>query len=142
MTQDDARTLRAQIEAAAAHVPEEEALQMPAVFPAWVRYLRAEKEIPKDTIINYNGGLYVTMQTALPLAHQPPDGEGMLAVYRPIEQQHTGTAEDPIPWVYGMDCYAQKYYSYEGTMYLCKADMLPCTWAPGTEGVWQWEKQE
>ena len=30
-------------------------------------------------------------------------------------------------------------YSYNGVVYLCKADMKPCVWAPGTAGVWQWE---
>ena len=33
-----------------------------------------------------------------------------------------------------------KYYSYEGKVYLCKADMTPCVWAPGSPGVWQWEE--
>lgn len=73
------------------------------------------------------------------MEHQPPHGEGMLAVYRPIDKAHTGTQEDPIPWVYGMDCTAGLYYSYNGVVYLCKADMKPCVWAPGTAGLWQWE---
>ena len=49
-----------------------------------------------------------------PQDHQPPDGEGMLAIYRPIDQTHAGTLEDPIPWVYGMDCPAGSYFSYQG----------------------------
>ena len=29
---------------------------------------------------------------------------------------------------------------YEGVTYLCKSDMLPCVWAPGSDGTeWQWE---
>ena len=47
--------------------------------------------------------------------------------------------EDPIPWVYGMDCTNGLYYTYEGTLYLCKSDMKPCVWAPGSPGLWQWE---
>ena len=47
--------------------------------------------------------------------------------------------KDPIPWVNGMDCFKDKYYSNEGKVYLCKQDMTPCVWATGTEGVWQWE---
>ncbi len=75
----------------------------------------------------------------LPQAHQPTHGEGMLAVYRPIDTTHAGTLEDPIPWVYGMDCTSGLYYSYNAAVYLCKADMKPCVWAPGTAGLWQWE---
>ena len=56
--------------------------------------------------------MYRVMQATVPQAHQVPGGEGMLAIYRPIDREHAGTAEDPIPWVYGMDCLAGLYYSY------------------------------
>ena len=65
----------------------------------------------------------------------------MLAVYRPIETWHAGTRSDPIPWVYGMDCLAGLYYSYNGAIYRVAdgGDMIPCVWAPDTPGLWQWE---
>ena len=60
--------------------------------------------------------------------------------YRPIDQSHAGTLEDPIPWVYGMDCHAGVYFSYQGHIYQVAegGDMVPCVWAPGTAGLWQW----
>ena len=61
------------------------------------------------------------------------------AIYRPIDKEHAGTLPDPIPWISGMDCYENKYYSYEGKVYLCKGDMIPCTWLPNTD-IWQWEE--
>ena len=126
---------------AATDVPDETALEMPDLFKTWAEILEAGKTVPKDTIINDGGTLYrvVPSEGVLPVEHQPPHGEGMLAVYRPIDKAHTGTQEDPIPWVYGMDCTADLYYSYNGVVYLCKADMKPCVWAPGTAGLWQWE---
>ena len=126
---------------AATDVPDETALEMPDLFKTWAEILEAGKTVPKDTIINDGGTLYrvVPSEGVLPMEHQPPHGEGMLAVYRPIDKAHTGTQEDPIPWVYGMDCTAGLYYSYNGVVYLCKADMKPCVWAPGTAGLWQWE---
>jgi hypothetical protein len=84
--------------------------------------------------------LYGVMRdVATSQAHQPPSGEGMLAVYRPINPEHAGTPEDPIPYVYGMDCTSGRYYSYEGATYLCKGDMLPAVWLPDS-GTWQWER--
>ena len=126
---------------AATDVPDETAREMPDLFKTWAEILEAGKTVPKDTIINDGGTLYrvVPSEGVLPMEHQPPHGEGMLAVYRPIDKAHTGTQEDPIPWVYGMDCTADLYYSYNGVVYLCKADMKPCVWAPGTAGLWQWE---
>ena len=89
---------------------------------------------------------YAATSTAIPdsyaLAHQAPHDEGMLAVYRPIDREHAGTADDPIPWVYGMDCYAGKCYRYNGKVYQVAegGDMIPCTWPPDTPGMWQWEE--
>ena len=100
--------------ATATTITDAQALQMPDLFPTW--------------------------QQVTPLESQPPDGEGMLAIYRPIDQTHAGTLEDPIPWVYGMDCHAGTYFSYNGHIYQVAAggDMIPCVWPPDTAGLWQW----
>ena len=129
---------------AATDVPDETALEMPDLFKTWEEVLEAGKTVAENSIINDGGTLYrvVAEGGVLPQEHQPPHGEGMLAVYRPIDTAHTGTLEDPIPWVYGMDCTEGLYYSYNATVYLCKANMTPCVWAPGTTGLWQWEAVE
>ena len=129
---------------AATDVPDETALEMPDLFKTWEEVLEAGKTVAENSIINDGGTLYrvVAEGGVLPQEHQPPHGKGMLAVYRPIDTAHTGTLEDPIPWVYGMDCTEGLYYSYNATVYLCKANMTPCVWAPGTAGLWQWEAVE
>lgn len=129
---------------AATDVPDETALEMPDLFKTWEEVLEAGKTVAENSIINDGGTLYRVVATGgvLPQEHQPPHGEGMLAVYRPIDTTHTGTLGDPIPWVYGMDCTEGLYYSYNATVYLCKANMTPCVWAPGTAGLWQWEAVE
>ena len=129
---------------AATDVPDETALEMPDLFRTWEEALAAGTTLAQNSIVNDGGTLYrvVSAGGVIPQAHQPPHGEGMLAVYRPIDTAHTGTLEDPIPWVYGMDCTEGLYYSYNATVYLCKANMTPCVWAPGTAGVWQWEAVE
>lgn len=129
---------------AATDVSDETALEMPDLFKTWEEVLEAGKTVAENSIINDGGTLYrvVAEGGVLPQEHQPPHGEGMLAVYRPIDTAHTGTLEDPIPWVYGMDCTEGLYYSYNATVYLCKANMTPCVWAPGTAGLWQWEAVE
>lgn len=129
---------------AATDVPDETALEMPDLFKTWEEALAAGQNVAQNAIINDGGTLYrvVAAGGVLPQKHQPPHGEGMLAVYRPIDTAHAGTLEDPIPWVYGMDCTEGLYYSYNATVYLCKANMTPCVWAPGTAGLWQWEAVE
>ena len=117
------------------------ALAIPDLLPTWAELLAAGQPIQPGVCLMHNGQCYRQVQSGpvTPQAHQPPSGEGMLAIYRPIDREHTGTPSDPIPWVYGMDCYQGKYYAHGGITYLCKSDMLPCVWEPGSAGLWQWE---
>lgn len=122
-------------------IPDDAALEMPDLFRTWEEALAAGELLAQNTIVNDGGTLYRVMTAGgvMPQEHQPPHGEGMLAVYRPIDTIHAGTQEDPIPWVLGMDCAQGKYYSYKGRQYRCNADMPACVWAPDTAGLWQWE---
>lgn len=122
----------------ATDIPDEQALEMPDLFRTWDEVLAAGEQLEADTVLNLDGQLYRVVQPVTPQAHQRPDGEGMLAIYRPIDQTHEGTKEDPVPFVYGMDTEQGTYYSSGGKTYLCNLTMTPCVWAPGTPGLWQW----
>ena len=119
---------------------EEVLAQDPIIYDVWA----AGGTYAYNQPLIHEGRLYRVAQAGgvTAIESQPPGGDGMLAVYRPIDMEHAGTKEDPIPWVYGMDCYNEKYYSYNGKVYLCKGDMLPCVWEPGSAGVPQWEVVE
>ena len=137
--QEQAMTLARAVAATATGLTDAVALSIPDLLPAWAELLSAGNPVAAGVCLTHKGQTYRVVQAVTPIESQPPGGEGMLAIYRPIEREHTGTPSDPIPWVYGMDCYSGKYYSYEGNTYLCKADMIPCVWAPGPAGLWQWE---
>lgn len=122
----------------ATDIPDEQALEMPDLFYTWDEVLEAGELLEANTILNLGGQLYRVVQAVTPQEHQRPDGEGMLAIYRPIDQTHAGSQEDPIPFVYGMDTEQGKYYSSGGKVYLCNQTMTPCVWPPETEGLWQW----
>ena len=111
------------------------ALALSPICPEWrdgVHYEAGE-------IVNHDGQPYRVVQAVDSLENQPPGAEGMLAIYRPLNPEHAGTQEDPIPFINGMDVDEGKYYSFSGKTYLAKADIKPCVWPPGTEGLWQWE---
>ena len=89
--------------------------------------------------------VYEVQQDVLSLENQPPFAEGMLAIYRPLSvnpetgEEPDGSQEHPFAFLYGMDVYNGKYYSYNNHLYLAKSDMTACVWPPDTEGLWQWE---
>ena len=140
--QEQAMTLTRAMAASATGLTDTVALSIPDLLPTWYDLLSAGSEVAAGVCLVHNGQTYRVVQDVTPLESQPPDMDGMLAVYRPIEREHTGTMADPIPWVNGMDCEEGKYYRYEDKTYLCKSDMLPCVWPPDTPDMWQWEVVE
>lgn len=130
--------------ATATDLTDAQVLAVPSLVKTWEQALAAGEKLAFGTVIQKDGVIYRVAQEGgvVPQAHQVPGGDGMLAVYRPIDKDHAGTIDDPIPWVYGMDCFAGKYYTYNGDTYKVTAggDMIPCTWPPDSPGLWQWEK--
>ena len=112
------------------------------VFENW----EAGKTYQAGYRLAHEGIVYEIIQDVLSLESQPPNAEGMLAIYRPLSvdvetgEEPDGTQEHPYEFLYGMDVENGCYYTYEGKVWLAKADMKPCVWNPGTEGVWQWEE--
>ena len=89
-------------------------------------------------IVNHEERPYRVVQAVDSLEHQMPGSAGMLAIYRPIDPA-PGTRDDPKTFYFGMDVKEGLYYTSAGKLYLAKADLPACTYAPGTDGVWQWE---
>ena len=93
-----------------------------------------------------DGIVYEVQQDVLSIESQPPFATGMLAVYRPLSadpetgDEPDGSREHPYAFIYGMDVKNGSYYSYEGKLWLAKADLPACVWVPGTAGLWQWEE--
>lgn len=90
-------------------------------------------------IVNHEGRPYRVVQAVDSMEHQMPGAAGMLAIYRPIDPA-PGTREEPKTFYLGMDVKEGLYYTSAGKLYLAKADLPACTYAPGTAGVWQWEE--
>lgn len=104
-------------------IPDDYALDMPDLFPVWENLLAAGKPLTKGTILREGEQLYrVNQESVTPQAHQPPSGVGMTAVYVPINRSNSGTLDDPIPAVRGMDYIVGKYYldPEDSKVYLCK----------------------
>ena len=112
------------------------------LFADWA----AGQTYAKGYRLAHKGIVYEVMQEVTAIENQPPDAAGMLAVYRPLSvdpetgDEPDGSREHPFAFLYGMDVKNGSYYSYEGKLWLAKADMPACVWVPGTEGLWQWEE--
>ena len=112
------------------------------LFTDWA----AGQTYAKGYRLAHKGIVYEVMQEVTSLENQPPDAAGLLAVYRPLSvdpetgEEPDGSREHPFAFLYGMDVTKDSYYSYEGKLWLARADMPACVWVPGTAGLWQWEE--
>lgn len=115
---------------------DEQALSVSTMHEEWkAGRVFATEDVNK--IVRYDGNLYRIVSAHTAQAHYPPDGEGLLALYRPIVIGHSGTQADPIPYTYGMDVTAGAYYSYNGSVWLAQKDMKPCVWPPADGNEWK-----
>ena len=95
---------------------DEDSVKVKEFFPQWSEFIG--KELPQGYKVNYNESLYKVIQTVnIVLEHQTPDL--VPANYTPIDEEHEGTLEDPIPYVQMMAFEKGKYYSQYGETYLC-----------------------
>ena len=134
-------TLARIMAASATGLSDTTALAIPDLLPTWAELLAAGNKVDAGVCLVHNGQTYRVVQDVTPIESQPPDMEGMLAIYRPVEREHAGALSDPIPWVSGMDCVEGKYYGYNGKTYRVAegGTMSPCVWPPDTPDMWQWE---
>lgn len=49
-------------------------------------------------------------------------GVSTAALYEVIDEAHSGTIDDPIPFTQPMEIFKDKYYSQNGKVYLCTRD--------------------
>ena len=68
------------------------------------------------------GTLYKTLQDSLLIQEQYVPGQGTESLYAVIDETHTGTKEDPIPYNGNMALENGKYYTQGGKVYLCNRD--------------------
>ena len=112
--------------------PEPEPDLTPQFRTAMLSYAATSTAIPDSYALDMSD-LFPTWAAVLADGEELPEGRVL---------NDAGTADDPIPWVYGMDCHAGKCYRYNGKVYQVAegGDMIPCTWPPDTPGMWQWEE--
>ena len=112
--------LRPFIEKAAGKgLTDSEALQAVELFPAWAPDIEITQEMIDEGRNRFRQGkqLYKTTVVHTTIAEWPPATTP--TVWSPIDIEHAGTKEDPIPAAVGLVYQKDLYYIEAGTVYLC-----------------------
>ena len=122
---EQAKALRAQMEALAQYAPEAEAVKAKSLYPMWsgdsVPYYDGTGAQPQSKVRGktYPDRLYKCLQGHESQPSWEPDLTPALWVV--IDETHAGTVEDPIPAARGMEYTEGLYYldPEDGKTYLC-----------------------
>lgn len=115
---EEARKLRSIIEQAIQSADDAMALKAKELHPEWT----VGKSYPINFKVQKNNKLYRTLQ-----AHTSQEGwepENAASLWVQINEIHTGTADDPIPYDGNMALENGKYYIQNYEIYLCNRDTI------------------
>jgi hypothetical protein len=70
----------------------------------------------------YENELYSVNQDNLTIQAHCLPGTGTESLYEIVDEEHSGTKDDPIPWRKNMQCYKDKYYIQNEIVYKCTRD--------------------
>ena len=102
-------------------VDDNTALRMREFYPEW-------KDLIGTTVdkagfkFTHGGELYKTIPEQHTFQADWVPGEGTESLYTRIDESHSGTLTDPIPYSGNMALESGKYYSQNGAVYLCTRD--------------------
>lgn len=108
----------------AASILPSDALRVKKLYPVWGEYgAEMGKEVTPGFRFNHGEDLYeVVLQHTLSSEWAP--GVGTDNLYKVVQEEHSGTMDDPIPWKYNMVLEKDKYYIDKGAKYVCVRDSI------------------
>lgn len=97
-------------------ISNEEALDYMAIIYPWDYYL--DKVLTEGMMVTYEDKPWRVRQTHTPLEIYPPS-LATASLYEAIDKEHSGEADDPIPYTPPMEIFEGKHYIQEGVVYRC-----------------------
>lgn len=115
MKLSEARAMRAAILEAAKHLSDAVAATAPMLFPRW----KVGEAYACGERLCYNGKLYKVKDGMPHTAQADWTPDVAVSLYERINVTHTGTMDNPIPFVTNMELEQGKYYTENGIIYYC-----------------------
>lgn len=124
MRRREAESYRSHIETAVQSLPASDALAVVSLHPAWAEGM----ELAAGMRVQYADGLYEVLQAHTAQADWSPDVSP--ALFAVVNEVHTGTADDPIPYDGNMALTEGLYYTQDGGVYKCTRNTVNPVYAP------------
>lgn len=103
-------------------VDDNTALRMKQFYPAFDEIVG--QKVKNGFRFRHGDYLWATVQPDMTIQKHYPPGVGMESLYTKVNETHSGTLEDPIPYDGNMALENGKHYSQNSTIYLCNLDTV------------------
>lgn len=118
----NAKKLRAGIDSAGAYLTDAQALTCKLIYQQWSNLIGTtatpgQRFLHGDTLYRVR-----TDASEHTFSAEWMPGVPTAALYEAIDEEHSGTIDNPIPFAQPMQIYNGKYYSQNGKVYLCTRD--------------------
>ncbi len=120
LTESEVFTIFAKQQINTLTIDDNTSLRMKSYYPTW-RELVDANFAAKETGFKFTYGddLYKTIKANQQFLPNWILGQGTESIFERIDETHTGTKEDPIPYKVNMEVFEDKYYIEEGILYIC-----------------------
>lgn len=118
----NAQKLRAAMDTAGNALTDAQALTCKLIYQQWANLIGTtarpgQRFLHGDTLFKVRSDA-----AAHTFSREWEPGVTTASLYEAIDEEHTGTIDDPIPFVQPMEIFKDKYYSQFGKVYLCTRD--------------------
>ena len=121
MKRSEAKIIRAKLETAVQSLPDASALKVRTFYPKFKELCEISYKAEEIGYkFQYGDKLYKTKQPGYIFVSHYPPGVGKESLYEVIDETHSGTIDDPIPYSGNMVLEQGKYYMQDGVIYYCK----------------------
>lgn len=95
-------------------------LKLKSYYPTWQELVDTQFTAEKSGFkFTYGEDLYKTIPPEQQFLPNWIPGQGTESIFERIDETHTGTKEDPIPYKVNMEVFKDKYYIEDGILYRC-----------------------
>ena len=114
---ENAKALRADMDAAGALLSDAQAVQVKGLYKEWASLIGTAAAHGQK--FRHGADLYKVTGKEHTFAVEWEPGNGTENLYTKIDEDHTGTLADPIPYSGNMELFEGKYYIQDGVVYHC-----------------------
>lgn len=116
---EQAKVIRKAMDSASLVLTDEQALESIGIYPRWEELVEKGETVAKDFRFRYDEKLYKVVQPEYTFTEVYVPGAGTESIFARVEEGHSGTQEDPIPYETNMEIFEGLYYTQYDVLYRC-----------------------